>query len=193
MAPNALANTPSTPRALFGGAIVATLPSRFVDVSDVRQIPDNQEVFLDGNTDQSYIFELLDLAVEAQATEAAAFHFRSIAHDNDAVTLVEESSTATVELPRPHQGTLSRNWGLQTVAKFKEGAEAANQIRVHVACFRLNNVETDLVMSMNAPVAINAASSTAEAPTAIMDPEQVLAEFLAVSETVEVKDYSLFG
>jgi len=31
------------PRGLFGGAIMLSLPQRFVDVSDFRPVPDNQE------------------------------------------------------------------------------------------------------------------------------------------------------
>ena len=31
-------------RALFGGAITAVLPARLQDISEVRQVPDSQEV-----------------------------------------------------------------------------------------------------------------------------------------------------
>ncbi len=31
------------PRGLFGGAITLSLPQRFLDVSDFRPVPDNQE------------------------------------------------------------------------------------------------------------------------------------------------------
>jgi hypothetical protein len=40
------------------------------DSSQFRQIPDNQEVFVDMDTQQSLIFELLE-QVEANNTEAA--------------------------------------------------------------------------------------------------------------------------
>lgn len=45
---------------LFGGAIVAPIPSSFMDASQFRQIPDNQEVFVDTKTQQSMIVELLE-------------------------------------------------------------------------------------------------------------------------------------
>ncbi len=65
-------------RALFGGAIVASVPSRFIDVryfthliqvikiltifySNFREVPDNQEVLVDEKTDQSLIVELLSM------------------------------------------------------------------------------------------------------------------------------------
>lgn len=42
-----MANTAFKQVDLFGGAIVASIPSTFEDVSDIRQVPDNQEVYLD--------------------------------------------------------------------------------------------------------------------------------------------------
>ena len=35
---------PIVPHKLFGGAVELSFPSRMVDVSDFRTIPDNQEV-----------------------------------------------------------------------------------------------------------------------------------------------------
>jgi hypothetical protein len=44
---------------LFGGAIrIASLPSRFKDLSDFRQVPDHQEVFSDPESDQTVIVEI---------------------------------------------------------------------------------------------------------------------------------------
>lgn len=47
------------PRPLFGESINIQLPERFVDISDFRPIPDNQEVFADANIDQSLIIEIM--------------------------------------------------------------------------------------------------------------------------------------
>lgn len=71
-------------RSLFGGAIEVCLPARFVDISDVRPVPNNQEarqwsvlhtcnavdicgdacvdatqVFADANRDQSFVVEIV--------------------------------------------------------------------------------------------------------------------------------------
>lgn len=62
-----------TQRELFGGAILATLPSRMEDISNVRPVPDHQEVFADGATDQSLIVEVLDRADVADEQCAAYF------------------------------------------------------------------------------------------------------------------------
>jgi hypothetical protein len=47
------------PRPLFGGSINIQLPERFIDISDFRPIPDNQEVFADANIDQSLIIDIM--------------------------------------------------------------------------------------------------------------------------------------
>ncbi|RSM06043.1 hypothetical protein CEP52_005915 [Fusarium oligoseptatum] len=48
----------STP--LFGGAIVVDLPSNFADVSKLRQVPDNQEVWIDQDGFTSIIFDITE-------------------------------------------------------------------------------------------------------------------------------------
>lgn len=48
----------STP--LFGGAIVCDLPSNFADVSKLRQVPDNQEVYIDQDGFTSIIFDITE-------------------------------------------------------------------------------------------------------------------------------------
>ena len=47
-----------TTRPLYGGAITVSLPSTLIDASDVRQVPDHQEVFLSPTTLTSLIFEI---------------------------------------------------------------------------------------------------------------------------------------
>ncbi|KAJ8320118.1 hypothetical protein KUTeg_001705 [Tegillarca granosa] len=51
-------------RTLFGGALSAVLPPGAADVSQIRQIPDNQEVFTHSQTDQSLIIEILEMVQE---------------------------------------------------------------------------------------------------------------------------------
>ncbi|KAI5854478.1 Mog1p/PsbP-like protein [Durotheca rogersii] len=46
----------STP--LFGGALICDLPANFVDVSALRQVPDNQEVYIDKDGFTSIIFDI---------------------------------------------------------------------------------------------------------------------------------------
>ncbi|TPX18136.1 uncharacterized protein E0L32_002645 [Thyridium curvatum] len=48
-------NTP-----LFGGALSVELPDNFADVSKLRQVPDNQEVYIDKDGFTSIIFEICE-------------------------------------------------------------------------------------------------------------------------------------
>ncbi|KAI1826604.1 hypothetical protein F4861DRAFT_496838 [Xylaria intraflava] len=52
----AMATYRSTP--LFGGALVCDLPAKFTDVSQLRQVPDNQEVYIDKDGFTSVIIEV---------------------------------------------------------------------------------------------------------------------------------------
>ena len=45
---------------LFGGAITSQICSRFADVSNFRQVPDAQEVFVDTASEGSLTLELLE-------------------------------------------------------------------------------------------------------------------------------------
>ena len=70
-------------RKLYGGAIVADIPSRFIDISMFREVPDNQEVYADVDTDESVIVELLELD-DSLGNDVAPIAFMSdVAKAND--------------------------------------------------------------------------------------------------------------
>ncbi|KAI9224344.1 hypothetical protein BC828DRAFT_402338 [Blastocladiella britannica] len=105
---------------LFGGAIAAALPAELVDVSDFRQVPDNQEVWVDqspelvpvapveGDGDEkksppqgqqpdsaSLIIELLEMDADVGNDALAAFHFAQLVSpdDGDSSNVVIDSVT----------------------------------------------------------------------------------------------------
>ncbi|KAI0165071.1 Mog1p/PsbP-like protein [Hypoxylon sp. FL1284] len=53
-----MATFKSTP--LYGGALIADLPASFADVSVIRQVPDNQEVYIDKDGFTSIIFDITE-------------------------------------------------------------------------------------------------------------------------------------
>jgi len=59
-------------RELYGGAIIAALPSIAIDASDLRQIPDHQEVFLSQKTLTSIIFEINEYQASNTVASASA-------------------------------------------------------------------------------------------------------------------------
>ena len=69
---------------LFGGALEsAGLPVTFKDISSLRQVPDNQEVFADEASESSFIVEILahDRGISDEA--AAAYYFNDMATANE--------------------------------------------------------------------------------------------------------------
>ena len=62
---------------LFGGAISVDMPRGLVDASDVRPVPDNQEVWLD-ESGQSVIVEVLERVKGLQDDQAVSFFFNDL-------------------------------------------------------------------------------------------------------------------
>jgi len=81
--------------ALYGGALHVDVPASYVDVSALREVPDHQEVYADAAaTDACVIVELLSTPADSDspslipaAAAPAAFHWRQLAADADAVAV----------------------------------------------------------------------------------------------------------
>ncbi|CDH56151.1 ran guanine nucleotide release factor-like [Lichtheimia corymbifera JMRC:FSU:9682] len=180
-------------RPLYGGAISCPVGNSFLDVSNVRQVPDNQEVFVDMDTQQSLIIELLE-PVEAVNEDIARFHFQQLADDNEATeahvnsVIKLDSKTAVPRLPSDTT-IVHMLRGTQKVAKFNEAKDMAyNTVEIRMAVVRLAQVETDLVISINAPILV-APGSTDQATTAA----NVEQHIEAILSQLQVNDWSLFG
>ncbi len=94
---------------LFGGAITASLPSTYADVrsatnstmkethlthdSEIRQVPDNQEVYLDTNGFASIVVDILE-RVEKPDTEALQYHLHDIVEEDAGETKVWSTAEA---------------------------------------------------------------------------------------------------
>lgn len=201
--------SPSTPdaalepfveRELFGGAILASFPARYVDVSDFRPVPDNQEVWTDANRDESVIVEILE-RVEAgpsDAEGAAAWFFRDLADVNAAsvasgASIIHQTRALTpADLPRlgaPVAPGSSICVGESSMTKARDRGEP-NRVRVIVACVRLPEQETDLLITVNQTLVV-APGSSAVAPDAGRGDALVTIE--RALATVRVADWGLFG
>ncbi|RMZ70504.1 ran-interacting mog1 [Pyrenophora seminiperda CCB06] len=88
-------NTP-----LYGGAITMDLPSNYADASQIRQIPDNQEVYLDNAGYSSVVVEILEYVHKSSDEEALQYHFADLVHGTgDATTVIEQASGKMKNLP----------------------------------------------------------------------------------------------
>ena len=66
---------------LFGSALAASLPSTFTDVSEMRQVPDHQEVWLDSEGFTSIVIEILE-RVEKPDLAALQYHLEDLAEED---------------------------------------------------------------------------------------------------------------
>lgn len=176
-------------RQLFGGAITAEIPAVFTDVSQLREVPDNQEVFAHADTDRSVIIELLELQKDIPAhVLPAQFHLDNLAEESGAVSI--ESHVA-----RALPDNVSIANGTHRIAKYKDAAGVANEVDVYVACVRLSNVSTDLLIVFNDPRHLHPDGSSARSGSTVQQPahgaprDQVLQKVLS---SLKIKDWSLF-
>ncbi|BHF60133.1 hypothetical protein SprV_0100309400 [Sparganum proliferum] len=118
-------------RALFGGAFQILLPASFKDVSTFRQVPDNQEVFVNDDNNESLSIDILDSVDATSPEEAARLHFEAIAECNAA-------SSSTIQAVRVHAldscPSVVLVHGLQKVAKFNQVEE--DLVRITFALYR---------------------------------------------------------
>ncbi|ODO05523.1 hypothetical protein I350_04574 [Cryptococcus amylolentus CBS 6273] len=205
-------SAPLAPRPLFGGAIALALPQDSIDASDLRQIPDNQEVFLFPHSDTALVLEVLELVEEGGAKddlwEAAKFHFGSIAHDNASLSSTIFTSPPSSPIPStpststPSQIRATTLAGTQQIHKFshdptgapREGHEAdvPDQVWIGLALWRVwiegaaGRKKADVVLSVN----VNLSAEGGEGAK-----EQHLVEgwFAQAVDSFKVEDFGLFG
>eukprot|EP01112_Ceratiomyxa_fruticulosa_P007383 TRINITY_DN1913_c0_g1_i1.p1 TRINITY_DN1913_c0_g1~~TRINITY_DN1913_c0_g1_i1.p1 ORF type:complete len:195 (+),score=33.26 TRINITY_DN1913_c0_g1_i1:302-886(+) len=186
-------------RSLYGGAIEMEVPKRFLDVSAIRETPDNQEVLVDADSDQSVIVELLAQAEEAPDDQIAKWHFNQLAEDNAAQNpqVLKVSAIEPHQIPRfitqecPVVGQVLL--GQQFVSKYKE--QAPNLISIVLVVLRVASISTDILITFNGPTYISPQSSSstqAQAHVLSVDPQFGEAIVARILQTLRVNDWSLF-
>ena len=126
-----------SPFQLFGEAVSINLPKELYSLDQMRQIPDNQEVFAYEN--DSLIVELLECAEGNAATEAISFHFDVIKEDNTA-------DTAQVHLVEEIDVPVLLNGGFAAILIGNQLINQ-NEVTMGIILIRLSNVETDIVVT----------------------------------------------
>uniref|UniRef100_A0A7S1APN3 Ran guanine nucleotide release factor n=1 Tax=Noctiluca scintillans TaxID=2966 RepID=A0A7S1APN3_NOCSC len=172
----------------FGGAIVCDLPHSLTDASQVRHVPDHQEVWVDSMTDSSLVCEILQKA-GVKDSEAVKFFLADLADSNDARSsaVVQSRRLGAEEVPYlPAEVACFSGLGEQMIAKFKE--VSANKVEIHLCVIRLAEQETDIVVSFNSPSAIDPESSSAGA-TLTVAPASV---FEQIIKSLRIVDWNLF-
>ncbi|CAM9676587.1 unnamed protein product, partial [Phaeothamnion confervicola] len=151
-------------RNLFGGALRCVMPASFRDVSEVRQVPDHQEVWVDKKSDVSIVVELLGLATGVGDQVGAKYFIEDLAEANEAAgaTIDFFAPLPNNAMPRlPEEVPKSAAVGLQAVTKFRRppggdssiggGSVPSEVVRIFLVNVRLKSVGTDLLVTLNVP------------------------------------------
>ncbi|KAI0262921.1 Mog1p/PsbP-like protein [Gloeopeniophorella convolvens] len=173
-------------RELFGGAITADFPTDLIDASQLRQIPDTQEVLLSTVSDDSIVLEILQRVPPVDFTEAAKFHFSSIAQDNEAIS----SSVEEVLTVPNDRGDLTPSvvilYGRQGVQKFNR--THVDDVRVLLALYRVEDKSVDLVLTLNFPM--NVGNGVVRSEDQYHEAKRA---FQAIATSLRIIDFSLFA
>lgn len=146
---------------LYGGAITITkLPDSFIDISQIRQVPDTQEVFInqltsnsesfDQSFDQSFIIDLLERVDCIDYQEAINLHLQDIVPPNVYNHPIEEKINQDGIIRYfsfvkfiPHYNNKKIN---------SNNLESPKQIITLICLIRLENVDTDVLLQYIIPL-----------------------------------------
>lgn len=179
---------------LYGGAITAALPSDAIDVSEFRQVPDTQEVFLlekPNGLDQSLIFDLLERVDAQSLPEVIAVHLDDILEGPPSFLVPIES------MKHPNLECETHTF-LVKPAPSKQETDST-KLFMFVVLVRIEKVATDLVITMNVPVASGAITAEVfqQMVDSVLDSQSLLGGcYGQVKESalsVQVVDWNLFG
>ena len=149
---------------LYGGAITTVIPDGFLDVSMLREVPDTQEVYVNGRDphssvsndglgyNESIIIDLLQRVDVEDDRMALDFHlkeigelngsndWRVIKYDNQFDTLLTKDAV-------PQTCIL-----LETVSKWGKVNEPPQAVVSCIGLLRLKDVTTDVLITVNVPL-----------------------------------------
>lgn len=190
-------------RELFGGAMSWTMPYGFLDVSDFRQVPDNQEVFTHDGTGVCIIIELL-ARQPVDNVDCGEFFFNDLASSNDSKRTVITSPQAPLDsraIPKiatqasegAHCGFACMVGGTQLVSKFTNEAGRENEIFVAMGILRFPpRVSTDILVTVTAPQKVAAGSTDVRVVQQVYDPNAAFDLLRQLLLTLSVNDWGLF-
>ena len=187
-------------RELFGGAIISRLPRDYIDASDLRQIPDHQEVFLSPKTLTSIIIEINQYVPFPDDAAAVHYHFKDVMPTTDRL----ESDLATpmqVDMPamKDYPTYFLTGTIIEPVVDKKvpsalpvewQQTPATKEVKtvVYQLVVRMKKYETDLCVRINVPF------KELEVQGKVKEEEDYVKGIMEeIVKSLEVKDFELFG
>lgn len=142
---------------LFGGALTASLPEQFADVSQLRQVPDNQEVYIDKDGYTSIIFEICERVGPAgSSTEidgrALTTHLEDLVGDEvDTVKVWNSTETEFSKLEDKIPAYTLIATQTPRPDPSKGPTSAPDFTAIILTLLRLEREKTDLLITINVP------------------------------------------
>ncbi|KAK3677210.1 hypothetical protein LTR78_002748 [Recurvomyces mirabilis] len=185
------------PAPLFGGAITCLLPSTFADVSDIRQVPDNQEVWLDTDGFTSIVLDILERVYAKSDADALRVHLEHIVdEDKDKMKILQEGEVAVCEMMGSSTPCYTLIVTSPPGAKQRGRANEPAFVDLLVTLIRLEKQKTDLVVTINVPHVpgtYDAGEIDREAGRLGKLLDRALEMREKVLRSLEIKDFGLFG
>lgn len=145
----------STP--LFGGALSAEIPAKFADVSKLRQVPDNQEVWIDEEGFTSIIFDITERVGPSGSGpkidgQAMTDHLEDMVGAD--INTVKIWNTAETEFSRLDKGTPAYTLISTQTPRVRPGEQqssAPDFTAIVMTLLRLEKQKTDILITVNVP------------------------------------------
>ncbi|KAL5121112.1 hypothetical protein ACEQ8H_000963 [Pleosporales sp. CAS-2024a] len=189
-------NTP-----LFGGAITVDLPSHFADTSQIREVPDHQEVYLDADGYSSIVIEMLEYVDKSSDEEALQYHFADLVDDDgtggDRTTILGQEGDVAFAGELRNKRALSLTFiqtpRAPTNPNPNPNRKTPEYVYIHMLLLRLKEQGTDIMVTINIPHYKGEYENEAQeggAETKLIKDSKVVRE--KVLETFKVEDWGLF-
>jgi len=190
----------STP--LFGGAIVCDLPEHFADVSKLRQVPDNQEVWIDRDGFTSIIFDITErVGPPGQGPEidgrALTTHLEElVGSDKDWLKIWNTAETEFSRLEQRFPAYTLISTQTPQAGQSKERSSAPDFTALIMTLLRLEKYNTDILITINVPH-IKGEYDEEEVDLELGKQGQLIGDAVEFSariwESFKIKDWGLFG
>ncbi|AAZ13102.1 Ran-binding protein, putative [Trypanosoma equiperdum] len=195
---------------LYGGAITSSFPATMVDVSDMRQVPDTQEVYTEVETGMCIIIELLAREHEVSNDNCGNYFFIDLAKANGCNTegynLKPQHQLHPTDYPlvsQPPSGSVAASGryctfgcvisGHQHISKYTNEKGKENDILVVMSVLRFEPpISTDVLISISAPQWIHPESSEARVVQKLRSEEEVTAVMRRILLSFNIRDWGLF-
>ncbi|KAK3985634.1 hypothetical protein QBC44DRAFT_334763 [Cladorrhinum sp. PSN332] len=190
---------------LFGGAIVVDIPTKFADVSKLRQVPDSQEVYIDKDGFTSIIIDITERVGPAgggleRDGRALTTHLEElVGEDVDSVKVWNTTETQLSHLEDTPAYTLIAT---QTPKQRSSEGDVASRngapdfTALILTLIRLEKESTDILITINVPH-IKGEYDEEDVDLALGKQGELIGDAVEYAariwESFEVKDWGLFN